>query len=197
MEAKEQIRSRLDIAEIVGESVALKPAGRGRFKGLCPFHGEKTPSFHVLADKGFYYCFGCHAKGDAISFIKETENVSFMEAVEILAREVGMPMPARDPRAQEKSDRRSELVKVMGQAVQYFRLQLRTGAAADSRAYLERRGLTEAQQERWEIGFAPDGWQGLWDHLRGKSVPELPSSAIRCPCRTACPSLTNSARLLP
>ena len=86
----------------------------------CPFHHEKTASFHVDDQKGFYYCFGCHAKGDAISFVKETENVSFIEAVEILAREAGCRCPRVIPKAQEKQDRRSQLAEVMEQAVQFF-----------------------------------------------------------------------------
>jgi DNA primase len=140
----------------------------------CPFHHEKTASFHVDDQKGYYYCFGCHAKGDAISFVRETENVGFMEAVEILAREAGMPMPQRDPQAQKKADRRSQLADVMEQAVQFFRLQLKTNAGHDARAYLEKRGLGPEALERWEIGFAPDGWQNLWDHLTGKNVePDL------------------------
>ena len=104
--------------------------------------------------------------------MRETENVSFMEAVEILARESGMPMPERDPQAQQKADRRTQLAEVMEQAVKYFRLQLNTGAAAEARAYLERRGLRAEVQDRWEIGFAPDQWQGLWDHLKAKGVQE-------------------------
>ena len=95
-----------------------------------------------------------------------------MEAVEILAGEAGMQMPERDPQAQEKADRRTLLAEVMEQAVQFFRLQLRTGAAAEARAYLDRRGLSVEAQELWEIGFAPDAWQAMWDHLRGKSVDE-------------------------
>ncbi|WP_424986490.1 DNA primase [Microbulbifer sp. S227A] len=172
----DELRSRASLSQVVGRKVIWDPRksnqGKGDMWAPCPFHQEKTASFHVDDRKGFYYCFGCHAKGDAINFITETENVGFMEAVEILAREAGMTMPARDPRAQEKTDRRAELAKVMEQAVQFFRLQLKTGAAADARAYLDRRGLSEARQERWEIGFAPDGWRGLWDHLRAKSVPD-------------------------
>merc|ERR1711969_445459 len=95
-----------------------------------------------------------------------------MEAVEILAREVGMQMPARDPQAQQKADRRTQLAEVMEQAVQHFRLQLNTSAAAEARDYLAGRGLSPEAQARWNIGFAPPGWQGLWDHLRGKDVPE-------------------------
>jgi DNA primase len=146
--------------------------GKGDMWAPCPFHHEKTASFHVDDQKGFYYCFGCHAKGDAISFVKETENVSFIEAVEILAREAGMPMPQRDPKAQEKQDRRAQLAEVMEQAVQFFRLQLKTGAGGAARDYLTRRGLDAQALDRWEIGFAPDGWQNLSDHLRGKNVPE-------------------------
>ena len=138
----------------------------------CPFHHEKTASFHVDDQKGFYYCFGCHAKGDAIKFVQETENVSFIEAVKILADEAGMPMPDRDPRAQEKADRHSLLIEVMEQAVQFFRMSLKTAAGSEARAYLERRGMSQATQDRFGIGFAPDGWQNLWDALKGRGVPD-------------------------
>ncbi len=171
----DELRARSSLSQVAGRKVMWdmrkSNQGKGDMWAPCPFHQEKTASFHVDDRKGFYYCFGCHAKGDAITFVKETENVSFMEAVEILAREAGMPMPARDPKAQQKADRRSLLADVMEQAVQYFRLQLKTGAGGPARAYLqEKRGLSPEAQERWEIGFAPDGWQGLWDHLQGKGV---------------------------
>ncbi|NVO54778.1 DNA primase [Rhodobacteraceae bacterium B1Z28] len=172
----DELRTRLSLSQVVGRKVMWDARksnqGKGDMWAPCPFHHEKTASFHVDDQKGFYYCFGCHAKGDAISFVKETENVSFIEAVEILAREAGIPMPARDPRAQEKQDRRTQLADVMEQAVQFFRLQLKTGAGAGVRDYLTRRGLDAQALDRWEIGFAPDGWQGLWDHLRGKNVAE-------------------------
>ena len=165
-----------DLSQVVGRKVTWDQRksnqGKGDMWAPCPFHQEKSASFHVDDRKGFYYCFGCHAKGDAISFVRETENVSFMEAVEILAREAGMPMPERDPRAVEKADKRSELAEVMEQAVRWFRLQLQTGVAADARAYLVRRGLNEAALTHWEIGFAPDTWQGLWDALKGKGVAD-------------------------
>jgi len=172
----DELRTRTSLAQVVGRKVSWdmrkSNQGKGDMWAPCPFHQEKTASFHVDDKQGFYYCFGCHAKGDAISFVKETENLGFMEAVEVLAREVGMAMPARDPQAQQKADRRTELAEVMEQAVQFYRLQLKTGQGAAARDYLERRGLKPDAQDRWEIGFAPDGWQGLWDHLRGKSVPE-------------------------
>ena len=172
----DELRTRLSLSQVVGRKVMWDQRksnqGKGDMWAPCPFHHEKTASFHVDDQKGFYYCFGCHAKGDAISFVKETENVSFIEAVEILAREAGMPMPARDPKAQEKQDRRAQLADVMEQAVQFFRLQLKTGAGASARDYLSGRGLDAPALDRWEIGFAPDGWQALWDHLRGKNVAE-------------------------
>jgi DNA primase len=172
----DELRSRSSLAQVVGRKVMWDARksnqGKGDLWAPCPFHQEKTASFHVDDRKGFYYCFGCHAKGDALSFVQETENVSFMEAVEILAREAGMQMPARDPKAAEKADRRSELAEVMELAVRWFRLQLRTGAAADARAYLARRGLSEEALEHWEIGFAPESWQGLRDALKGKNVAD-------------------------
>ena len=172
----DELRTRSSLSQVVGRKVMWDSRksnqGKGDMWAPCPFHQEKSASFHVDDRKGFYYCFGCHAKGDAISFVRETENVSFMEAVEILAREAGMPMPERDPRAQEKADVRTELADVMELAVKWFRLQLRTGAAAEARSYLERRGLDQDVCDRWEIGFAPDSWQGLWDALKGKDIAD-------------------------
>ncbi len=172
----DELRTRTSISQVVGRKVMWDTRksnqGKGDMWAPCPFHQEKTASFHVDDRKGYYYCFGCHAKGDALGFIKETENVSFMEAVEILAGEAGMQMPARDPKAKEKADRRTQLVEVMDHAVKFFRLQLQTGAASDAREYLAGRGLDEAAQDKFEIGFAPDAWQGLWDHLVGKGVAE-------------------------
>ncbi len=170
----DELRTRLSLSQVVGRKVMWDSRksnqGKGDMWAPCPFHQEKSASFHVDDRKGFYYCFGCQAKGDAISFVRETENVGFMEAIEILAGEAGMEVPKQDPRAQEKADERSELAEVMEQAAQFFLLQLRTGHAADARAYLERRGLNEATLERFEVGFAPDAWQGLWDHLTGKGI---------------------------
>ena len=172
----DELRSRTSITQVVGRKVVWDTRksnqGKGDMWAPCPFHQEKSASFHVDDRKGYYYCFGCHAKGDALGFIKETENASFMEAVEILAREAGMPMPTRDPLAQQKADRRTQLTDVMEQALQFFRLQLNTSAGADARGYLTGRGLTQEALDRFEIGFAPETWQGLWDHLSGKSVEE-------------------------
>jgi DNA primase len=172
----DELRTRSSLSQVVGRKVIWDVRKSNQAKGdmwaPCPFHQEKSASFHVDDRKGFYYCFGCHAKGDAISFVRETENVGFMEAVEILAREAGMPVPARDPQAQQKADRRTQLTEVMEMAVRFFRLQLNTGAAAGARAYLEQRGLDTPALERWEIGYAPEQWQGLWDHLKRQNVPD-------------------------
>ncbi|MCR8546794.1 DNA primase [Salipiger sp. P9] len=172
----DELRSRTSLSQVVGRKVLWDNRKSNQAKGdmwaPCPFHQEKSASFHVDDRKGFYYCFGCHAKGDAISFVKETENVGFMEAVEILAREAGMPMPERDPQAAKQADRRALLAEVMEQATRWFRMQLRSGAAAEARAYLDRRGLADGVRDRFELGFAPEGWQNLWDHLRGQGVAE-------------------------
>ncbi|MGB5866132.1 MAG: DNA primase [Sulfitobacter sp.] len=172
----DELRTRSSLSQVVGRKVMWDARksnqGKGDMWAPCPFHQEKSASFHVDDRKGFYYCFGCHAKGDAISFVRETENVGFMEAVEILAGEAGMPMPERDPRAAEKADARKDLADVMELAVRWFRLQLRTGAASVAREYLDRRGLSKDVCDRWEIGFAPDSWQGLWDALKGKDIAD-------------------------
>ena len=172
----DELRTRVTLSSVIGRKVTWDQrksnAAKGDLWAPCPFHQEKTASFHVDDRKGYYYCFGCHAKGDAISFLKEIENMSFMEAVEDLAREAGMPMPARDPHEAQKADRRSELAAVMEEAARHFRLCLKTGAGAAARDYLAGRKLTEAALDRFEIGFAPDGWQGLWDHLRQKGIAE-------------------------
>ncbi|WP_097069329.1 DNA primase [Rhodobacter maris] len=181
----DELRTRVTLSDVVGRKVVWDQRKSNRAKGdywaPCPFHQEKSASFHVDDRKGFYYCFGCHAKGDALGFIKETENVSFMEAVEILAREAGMPMPARDPKATERADRRTELAQVMEEAVKYYRLQLNTQAGAGARDYLARRRLGASALERFEIGFAPDTRHGLFQALTGKGIaPDLIVEAGLC-----------------
>ncbi|MEJ2002100.1 MAG: DNA primase [Maritimibacter sp.] len=172
----DELRTRTSLAQVVGRKVTWDTRksnqGKGDLWASCPFHQEKSASFHVDDRKGYYYCFGCHAKGDAISFVRETENLGFMEAIELLAREAGLPMPERDPQAQKKADKRTELAEVMEQAVQYFRLQLKTAQASHAREYLAGRGLGEEAQARWDIGFAPDTRNGLIGHFRDKGVAE-------------------------
>ncbi len=170
----DELRTRSSLAQVVGRKVAWDQRksnpGKGDMWASCPFHQEKTASFHVDDRQGFYYCFGCHAKGDAISFVRETENVGFIEAVEILAREAGMQVPERDPKAQEKADHRSQLFDVMDAAVQFFRLQLKTAHGAAARDYLDVRGVSDGVRARWDIGFAPDSRGALWAHLTGKGI---------------------------
>ncbi len=172
----DELRTRTSLSQVVGRKVTWDTRksnqGKGDMWAPCPFHQEKTASFHVDDRKGYYYCFGCHVKGDAITFVRETENLGFMEAVKVLADEAGMQMPDRDPQAQQKADRRAQLVEVMEMAERHFRMLLKTGAGAKAREYLERRGLSDGALERWGIGFAPDAWQGMWDHLTGKGVEE-------------------------
>ena len=175
----DELRTRITLSSIVGKKVTWdmrkSNLAKGDFWAPCPFHQEKSASFHVDDRKGFYYCFGCHAKGDAVTFVKDTENLGFMEAVESLAREAGMQMPARDPQAAQRADRRTELAQVMDEAVKFYRLQLKTNAGAEARRYLaDKRRLTEAAWDRWDIGWAPDNAQAVVDTLAAKGIsPDL------------------------
>lgn len=175
----DELRTRLTLSSIVGKKVTWdmrkSNMAKGDFWAPCPFHQEKSASFHVDDRKGFYYCFGCHAKGDAVTFVKETGNLGFMEAVQILAAEAGMTMPARDPQAAQRADRRTELQQVMDEAVKFYRLQLKTSAGAEARAYLtQKRRLPEPAWDRWQIGWSPDNAQALVDHLAAKGIsPDL------------------------
>lgn len=175
----DELRNRITLSGVVGRKVVWdmrkSNQAKGDFWAPCPFHQEKSASFHVDDRKGFYYCFGCHAKGDALSFLRESENLSFMEAVEMLAREAGMQMPARDPQAAQKADRRGQLAQVVEEAVRFYRMQLQSGAGVAARDYLGgRRRLGPAAWDRWEIGWAPDARHALLDTLRARGVaPDL------------------------
>ena len=171
----DDLKARSSIAQVVGRKVTWDPRksnpGKGDYWAPCPFHSEKTASFHVDDRQGFYYCFGCQAKGDALNFVRETENMGFMEAVELLAREAGMTVPAQDPAAAKAQQKRAGLSEIMELAVQFYRLQLRGGRAAAARDYLGGRGLDDGALERFEIGFASDQRDGLQTHLAKKGVP--------------------------
>ncbi len=164
MGTKEDVRSRLNIAEVVGEYVRLTPAGKGRLKGLCPFHKEKSPSFQVDTDQGYFYCFGCKAGGDVFSFVQRTENLSFGDALRKLAERAGIQVEAKYG---EKSNR--DLYDVNAFALAYFREHLAGGPAL---AYLRGRGLTDATLDAFELGYAPEGWDGLLRHARTKGLSE-------------------------
>jgi DNA primase len=171
----DELQSRISLAQVVGRKVSWDPRksnpAKGDYWAPCPFHQEKSASFHVDETKGFYYCFGCHAKGDAISFVRETENTGFLEAVEILAREAGMALPERDPAAAARAAANQGLAEAMEMAVRFYRTQLAGARASAARAYLDRRGMSQALRERFEIGFAPDGRTALLDQLTGKGFP--------------------------
>ena len=172
----DELRERTSIAQVVGRKVSWDQRksnpGKGDYWAPCPFHQEKTASFHVDDRKGFYYCFGCHAKGDALGFIRETENLGFLEAVEVMAREAGMTMPARDPQAAKRAQARDTLADVMEQAVHHYRLQLNTSAAEPARTYLKSRGLDEDAQARYQLGYAPDNRTFLTQALKDKGIAE-------------------------
>ena len=174
----DELRARISLSQVVGRKVVWdmrkSNQGKGDMWAPCPFHQEKSASFHVDDRKGFFYCFGCQSKGDALGFIMESETLGFMEAVEMLAREAGVTMPSRDPLAAKKADRRSQLAEVMEEAIQYFRLQLKTAGGQVARDYLDRRGLKADAQERWQIGWAPDTRQGAFAALQAKGfAPDL------------------------
>jgi DNA primase len=179
----DELRSRIRLSAVVGRKVTWdmrkSNQARGDWWAPCPFHQERTASFHVDDRKGFYYCFGCHAKGDALSFVRETGNLGFLEAVEVLAREAGMAMPARDPQAAVRADRRTQLLAVMDEAVRHYRLQLAASGGAVARDYLEgRRRLSPEAQARWSLGWAPDQRTGLLKALTAKGIaPELIEAA--------------------
>ncbi len=172
----DELRNRTSLIQVVGRKVDWDNRKSNQSSGdmwsPCPFHQEKSASFHVDNRKGFYYCFGCHAKGDVFSFIRKTENVSFIDAVRILAREAGMHVPEAGPRAQAKADKRVQMVEVMELAVQHFRQHLKSAVGTEARNFLQRHLLNEASQDRFDIGFALETWQGLCDHLKAENVPD-------------------------
>lgn len=172
----DELRTRVPISRVIGRKVVwdLRKSNqaRGDWWAPCPFHQEKSASFHCDDQKGFYYCFGCQAKGDVLTFLRESDGMEFMDAVRLLAAEAGMALPEPDPRARERSDRRGQLLKVTEAALRWFRLQLQTAAAAEARDYLIRRGLDQPALDRFEIGFAPDNRHALTRALREKGFEE-------------------------
>ena len=154
---KDDVRAASDLVDVIGERVVLKKQGR-RFLGLCPFHNEKSPSFSVVPDEGFYYCFGCKATGDVFSFVQETEGVGFLDAVRLLAARAGIALPEENSPA---ADRQGTLHAALRFAAGYFVEQLRGDAGRRARAYLAERAFTKEAVLAFGIGFAPEGWDGL------------------------------------
>ena len=151
----DELRARTVLSAVIAPTVKLLRAGR-EWKACCPFHNEKTPSFTVNDDKGFYHCFGCGAHGDAIRFLTDQRGMPFMDAVKELAAKAGMDVPAPDPQAKERADRASTLTDVMASAAKWYSEQLIGLAGAEAREYLKRRGLEAATVQRFGLGFAPD-----------------------------------------
>jgi len=156
----DELRARTTLSAIIAPSVKLIRAGR-EWKACCPFHNEKTPSFTVNDDKGFYHCFGCGAHGDAIRFLTDNRGMPFMDAVKELAGKAGMDVPAPDPRAQEQAERTSSLTDVMAEVARWYTEQLNGLAGADARDYLGRRGIDAPTAQRFGLGLAPDNRTAL------------------------------------
>ncbi|PPH20010.1 DNA primase [Rathayibacter sp. AY1C4] len=177
----EEVKARVNIGDVIGEYVTLKSAGIGSLKGLCPFHDERSPSFHVRPQAGFYHCFGCQESGDVYSFIMKMDHSSFSETVERLAGRIGFPLQYEDGdgRAPETGGR-ARLLAANDAAEEYFREQLATPGADVGRRFLGERGFDRAAADRFGVGFAPDGWDGLTTALkrRGFSEEELTTAGL-------------------
>ena len=165
----DELKGRLRLSDVIGRSVKLRRQGR-EWVGLSPFGKEKSPSFFVNDDKGFFHDFSSGKHGDLIGFLQETERLSFREAVERLAAEAGLSLPAPDPRAAEQEARRQGLSDWMVEAQAWFSAQLRRPPGEAARRYLDRRALPQAQWERFGLGYAPAGRTGLKDHLIAKGA---------------------------
>ncbi|UDL04614.1 DNA primase [Marinobacter sp. CA1] len=157
----EELLDRIDLAELIGSRITLKKAG-GNYKACCPFHDEKTPSFNVRPDKGFYHCFGCGAHGDAISFIREFDGLGFTDAVEELARRQGLEVPYDRVARQEMQQART-LTDALDFASQFYQGTLRSPQGNYARDYLQQRGLDAATTERYQLGFAPGTGTALFE----------------------------------
>jgi DNA primase len=156
----DELRARTVLSAIIVPNVKLIRAGR-EWKACCPFHNEKTPSFTVNDDKGFYHCFGCGAHGDAIRFLTDQRGMPFMDAVKELAAKAGMEVPAPDPKAKERADRAASLTDVMASVATWYSEQLSGPAGAEARDYLKRRGIDGDTIQRFGLGFAPDSRSAL------------------------------------
>ena len=161
-----ELRERVDVVEVVGDYVSLVKSG-ANFKGLCPFHGEKTPSFMVHRGKGIYHCFGCGVGGDAISFIRKVENLTYPEAILRLAIRCGLDVTPYEQRgqnaedAQERQSLKKQLGVVLERAHEFFRRQLQRNLSGMVGKYLDERGISTTVAEQFELGYAPDGWDNL------------------------------------
>ncbi|MEE3626779.1 DNA primase [Nitrospirillum sp. BR 11752] len=156
----EELRNRLTLSDVVMRRVRLQRAGR-EFRAPCPFHNEKTPSFYVNDQKGFFHCFGCGAHGDVIGFVMRNDNLSFMEAVEALAPEAGLTVPKASPQERERFEREKSLYDLVERATRWFEGQLRAPVGRHGLAYLRGRGLDDEAMARFRLGYAPSDGAGL------------------------------------
>ena len=174
----DELRSRLTLSSVIGRTTRLTKAGH-EFKACCPFHNEKSPSFTVNDEKGFYHCFGCGAHGDAIRWMTDQRGLSFMDAVKELAAEAGMEVPAPDPRAAAVAEQRDGLHDVMAAAQEWFVEQLAGADGAKARAYLATRGFDAHTAMRFGFGFAPEGRQALKGALSQFPEDKLLEAGLR------------------
>jgi len=180
MSVVDEIKERLDIVEVVSSYVPLKKAGRN-YKGLCPFHVEKTPSFVVFPETQTWHCFGaCGSGGDVFTFIMKQENVDFAEALRLLAAKAGVDLEPRTPAASAEEKRHQRLLEVMSAAAGYYHRLLLSDEGEQAREYLAQRGLTMETVELFQLGYAPDGWEMLLRHLRGQgyALGELEAAGL-------------------
>ncbi len=161
----DEVKSRTNIGDIIGERVSLKSAGVGSLKGLCPFHDEKSPSFHVRPQVGFYHCFGCGESGDVYSFLRAMDHVSFTEAVERLAGRIGYALHYEDGGAAPETSGRSRLYAANTAAAEFFRAQLLTAEAETGRRFLGERGFDAGAAAHFGVGYAPRGWENMMKAL--------------------------------
>ncbi|WP_236968998.1 DNA primase [Microbacterium aurantiacum] len=173
----EEVKARTDIADIIGERVALRPAGVGSMKGLCPFHDERSPSFNVRPQAGFYHCFGCGESGDVYSFLRRMDHLSFSEAVEKLAGRIGYALHYEDGGAAPDTTGRTRLYAANAAAAEYFRGQLSSGEAEIARRFLGERGFDAGAAAHFGVGYAPRGWSGVLTALREKGFRDDELSA--------------------
>jgi DNA primase len=173
---KETVKQQADIVRIVGEYIKLKKAGASNYSGLCPFHGEKTPSFSVHATRQFYHCFGCGISGDVFSFVQKIENITFPEAVRLVAQKLGIPLPKAtysSPAEAREARMRGQLLDIQERAAAFFQECLRRPEGARAREYLQGRGLDEGTIAQFRIGYAPDSGFLLRDRLLGEFGEEV------------------------
>ena len=162
----EEVKARVNIADVIGGYVALKPASAGSLKGLCPFHQEKSPSFNVRPLQGFYHCFGCGAGGDVYKFLQEMESLSFYEAVENLAQKASYTLTYEAGSNAPDQGQKARIYEANLAASKYFSEQLGSEAATTGRDFLKSRGFDKSAAETFGVGFAPKGWNNLVDHLK-------------------------------